>query len=153
MQTSAQSDILYSIPVFSSKSLKYLDIEDPSGDTMALILITDDAAFTRRMLRKALKDDDHTFIEAANGVECLEMLKSHSPDCILLDLLMPEKDGFGVLQALKDNASSIPVIVLSADIQESARQQCLELGAFMMLKKPPKAPEIREAIQKALSSS
>ena len=119
---------------------------------MALILITDDAAFTRRMLRKALQDDDHVFLEAANGVECLDILKSHSPDCILLDLLMPEKDGFAVLQELKDSGSSIPVIVLSADIQESARQQCLNLGAFMMLKKPPKSPEIRESIQKALNS-
>ena len=118
---------------------------------MALILITDDAAFTRRMIRKALKDTDHVFLEAANGVECLDMLKSHSPDCILLDLLMPEKDGFEVLQELQAQGSTIPVIVLSADIQESARTQCMDLGAFMMLKKPPKPPEINGAIEKALN--
>ena len=119
---------------------------------MALILITDDAAFSRRMIRKALKDDNHELLEASNGLECLEMVSTHSPDCILLDLLMPELDGFAVLQRLRDQGSSIPAIVLSADIQESARQQCEELGAFAMLKKPPKAPEIRNAIQQALSA-
>ena len=120
---------------------------------MALILITDDAAFSRRMVRKALQEDDHVVLEAANGLECLEMVSAHSPECILLDLLMPEMDGFGVLKALSEQGVKIPVIVLSADIQESARQQCMELGAYGMLKKPPKAPEIRDMIQKALSSN
>ena len=119
---------------------------------MALILITDDAAFSRRMVRKTLEGDGHVVLEAANGLECLKMLQSHSPQCILLDLLMPEMDGFGVLQALREQGSNIPVIVLSADIQEIVHQKCLDLGVFAMLKKPPKKPEIREAVQKALSA-
>lgn len=132
-------------------------VEDNPGDVliirskvMALILITDDAAFSRRMIRKALEAKGHVVIEAANGVECLEMLQTHSPQCLLLDLLMPKLDGYGVLKALKQRGLKIPVIVLSADIQDSARQQCLDLGAFAMLKKPPKAPEINEMIQQAL---
>ncbi|MDJ0718027.1 MAG: response regulator [Prochloraceae cyanobacterium] len=117
---------------------------------MALILIVDDAAFSRRMIRKALKDENCEIIEASNGKECLDMVAEHSPDCIFLDLLMPELDGFGVLEKLKEQESKIPVIVLSADIQESSRQQCVDLGAFNMLKKPPKAPEIQEALRQAL---
>ncbi len=120
---------------------------------MALILITDDAAFTRRMIRKAFKDTDHLILEASNGKECLEMLKIHSPDCMILDLLMPELDGFGVLEALKQQGSKIPVIVLSADIQDSIRQQCLDLGAVMMLKKPPKGSQILDAIEQAITNS
>ncbi|MCG8362237.1 MAG: response regulator [Pseudanabaenales cyanobacterium] len=119
---------------------------------MALILITDDAAFSRRMVRKALQEDGHMVLEAGDGLECLEMLSTHSPECLVLDLLMPEMDGFGVLQALRERGVKIPVVVLSADIQESAHQQCMDLGAYAMLKKPPKAPEIRATIQKALSS-
>ena len=119
---------------------------------MALILITDDAAFSRRMVRKALLEDDHVVLEAANGRECLEMVSAHSPQCIMLDLLMPEMDGFGVPQALREQGVKVPVIILSADIQESAHQQCMDLGAYAMLKKPPKAPEIRAMVQKALSS-
>ena len=118
---------------------------------MALVLITDDAAFTRRMIRKAFKDTDHVVIEASNGKECLEMIDTHSPDCLILDLLMPELDGFGVLETLKQQGSKIPVIVLSADIQDSVREQCLSLGAVRMLKKPPKGPQILEALEQALS--
>lgn len=117
---------------------------------MALVLVTDDAAFSRRMIRKAVEEGGHQAIEAGNGQECLDLLSSHTPDCILTDLLMPEMDGFALLQALRDRGATIPTIVLSADIQDSARQQCEDLGAFMMLKKPPKAPEILDAIQKAL---
>ncbi|MEO0854760.1 MAG: response regulator [Cyanobacteria bacterium J06648_11] len=121
---------------------------------MALILVTDDAAFTRRMIRKALvENDEHVVIEASNGVECLEMLDSHSPDCILLDLLMPELDGYGVLEAVRDRGLKTPVIVLSADIQDSARKQCMELGAYAMLKKPPKPPEVRSMINQAIEAS
>lgn len=119
---------------------------------MALVLITDDAAFARRMVKKALKEDNHEILEAGNGKECLEMVASHSPDCILLDLLMPELDGFGVLKELQNQGSKIPVIVLSADIQDAARAQCEELGAFTMLQKPPKPPEIKEAISQALQA-
>ncbi len=119
---------------------------------MGLILITDDAAFARRMIRKAVEAGGHEVIEAGNGQECLDMVASHSPDCIMTDLLMPEMDGFALLKALGEKGSKIPVIVLSADIQDSARQKCEGLGAFMMLKKPPKGPEILDAIQKALDS-
>jgi CheY-like chemotaxis protein len=119
---------------------------------MGLILITDDAAFARRMIRKAVEAGGHQVIEAGNGQECLDMVALHSPDCIMTDLLMPEMDGFALLKALGAKGSKIPVIVLSADIQDSARQKCEDLGAFMMLKKPPKAPDIQDAIQKALSS-
>ncbi len=120
---------------------------------MGLILITDDAAFSRRMIRKAVQQGNHEILEAANGLECLEMLTKHSPDCILLDLLMPELDGFGVLKSLQENGSNIPVIVLSADIQETVSEECLKLGAVKILRKPPKAPEILDALEKALSNS
>ena len=119
---------------------------------MGLVLIIDDAAFARRMIRKAIEEVGNQVIEATNGQEGLDMATSHSPDCIMTDLLMPEMDGFAFLKSMREQKIKIPVIVLSADIQDSARQKCEELGAFMMLKKPPKAPDIQAAIQKALDS-
>ena len=117
---------------------------------MPLILIADDAAFARRMVKKALKEDSYEILEASNGKECLEMITTYSPDCIVLDLLMPELNGFEVLKELHKQDSNIPVIVLSADIQDTTRSQCKELGAFNMLQKPPKPAEIREAISEVL---
>ena len=119
---------------------------------MALVLIADDAAFTRRMIRKAFQDTEHVILEASNGKECLELLDTRSPDCLILDLLMPELDGFSVLETLKARNSKVPVIVLSADIQDSIRQKCLDLGAVTMLKKPPSSSQILAAIDRALNN-
>ena len=116
---------------------------------MALILITDDAAFARRMTKKILVKQNHTVIEAANGQECLDMIEVHSPDCVLLDLLMPELDGFAVLETLKEKDSKIPVIVLSADIQDSVKDRCINLGAITVVKKPAKELKIKEALELA----
>ncbi len=120
---------------------------------MGLILITDDAAFARRMVRKAVLKGEHEVLEAKDGQECLEIAAKNSPDCIILDLLMPELDGFGVLKALQDKGTNIPVIVLSADIQDSVKEECEKLGAFRILRKPPKEKEIIDAIAQALSRS
>lgn len=119
---------------------------------MGSVLIIDDAAFARRMIRKAIEEVGHRVLEATNGQEGLDMAAAHSPDCIMTDLLMPKMDGFAFLKAMREKQIKIPVIVLSADIQESARKKSEDLGAFMMLKKPPKAPEIQAAIQKAMDS-
>jgi CheY-like chemotaxis protein len=117
---------------------------------MALILIVDDAAFTRRMLRKALVAGGHEILEATNGQECLDMVGTNTPDCILIDLLMPVMDGFAVLEALRDRKLTIPVIVISADIQENVRQRCLELGAAGFINKPPKEEQLRQTVQQVL---
>lgn len=120
---------------------------------MALILIIDDAAFTRRMIRKILVADGHEPLEAANGQEGLDMIASHRPDCVLVDLLMPVVDGFGVLKALQERQSSTPVIVISADIQEGVRQRCLDLGASGFINKPPKEAELRQRLETLLGCS
>lgn len=117
---------------------------------MSLILIIDDAAFSRRMLRKILTEEGYQVIEATNGQEGLEMSAIDNPDCILVDLLMPVMDGFGLLAAMKERRSSIPVIVVSADIQDKVRQRCLELGAAAFLNKPPKKEELSQQIKLVL---
>lgn len=120
---------------------------------MALILVIEDAALSRQMLRKILQPEGHTILEAKNGREGLEMASTHNPDCILLDILMPEMGGREVLKALRLQDSQIPTIVITADIQESTRQECLELGAFAVLHKLIKPNELRQWIEKALEFS
>lgn len=117
---------------------------------MAKILIMDDAAFSRRMVRKALQAEGYEMLEAANGREGLEMVRTHTPDCILTDLLMPDMDGFAVLRVLQEQGTKTPVIVISADIQESARSLGFELGATEFINKPVKEDELRNTVRKAL---
>ncbi len=118
---------------------------------MALILIVEDAWFTRRAICKILQKEGYKTLEAVNGREGLELLQLHHPDCMLLDLLMPEIDGWGVLKALTEMQAKVPVIVITADIQASTRQKCLELGAIALINKPPKADELRQALKTAFN--
>lgn len=117
---------------------------------MAKILIIEDSEFTRRIIVRIIKGAGHEVFEACSGLEGVQKAGVHQPDCILLDLLMPELDGFGVLEALKRKGLAIPAIVLSADIQETSRNKCFELGAIDFVKKPPKADNILQSVQKAL---
>lgn len=112
----------------------------------------DDAVFSRRMIRKALQSEGYDMLEAGNGREGLEMVHTHNPDCILTDLLMPDIDGFAVLRTLNERGLKTPVIVISADIQESARNQCLELGAAEFINKPVKEDELRTKVRQALNT-
>jgi twitching motility two-component system response regulator PilH len=118
---------------------------------MARILIVDDSLSARQGISQTVGDCGHETIVAANGLEALDLVAEQKPDCMVLDLLMPEMDGFDVLKMLKNRGLKIPVIVLSADIQETTRVECLKLGAFRFLNKPPMAAELMGAIREALS--
>lgn len=103
---------------------------------MAKILIVDDSLFSRMHTCKPLREAGYELVEAADGNEGLAAADEHQPDCIITDLLMPNLDGIGFLAALKERGNTTPALVLTADIQDSKRQQCLELGARGFLFKP-----------------
>ncbi|ACL17540.1 response regulator [Methanosphaerula palustris] len=113
---------------------------------MARILIIDDSSFQRGIIRKTLQQVNYETIEAKNGREGLERVLDDAPDLILLDLVMPEMDGFTVLSELQKLKNTVPVLVLTADIQEITRDQCLELGAAGFLNKPVKMEDLTSAV-------
>ncbi len=116
------------------------------------VLLIDDSPFARQMVAKILTAQGNDVLEAMNGQEGIEKAEQYRPDCIVLDLLMPEMDGLGVLRALKEKDLVIPTIVLSADIQETAQAECLKLGAVAFLEKPFKEGELLEAVHGVLCS-
>ena len=120
---------------------------------MATILIVDDSGFQRSFLSKALVEGGYDVLEAAGGDRALEMLAADRPDCILTDLIMPDMRGLVLLETLRQRYSEIPVVVLTADIQEGVEARCLELGATRVLHKPVKPARLREAIAEALAQS
>lgn len=120
---------------------------------MARILIVDDSSFQRRLIRGLLTHMGHEVIETDCGASGLETLRSEQPDLLILDLLMPEMTGYEVLETLQSEQASVPRLVLTADVQDSARRRCLNLGAVRVLNKPPKEPELRDAIDAALAAT
>lgn len=117
---------------------------------MPRILIVDDSKFTRNVIKRALADTSHELCEAINGKEALDKVDQFDPDCIITDLLMPEVDGIELLTHLRSNGDDRPVCVITADIQESAREQCNSLGVSGFLNKPFKAPELLNVVDTML---
>jgi len=117
---------------------------------MSRILITDDSSSQRIILSGILEKLGHEVETACNGQEALEKIKTNPPDCMLLDNLMPIMDGLQTLEALKARNITVPIIMLTADIQEWLKTRCLELGATMFLNKPIKQAKLQEALQQIL---
>lgn len=100
------------------------------------VLIIDDSFTTRSFIKNALSTIECTVHEAANGLEGYQKKKETHPHVIILDLLMPVMDGFEFLEKCKAENNTTPIIVLTADIQEEVKKECLDLGAVAFLNKP-----------------
>ncbi len=120
---------------------------------MTTLLLIEDSAFQRRITRNLLRKEGHDVLEASNGTEGLEMMEKHSPHVIMTDLIMPGMNGFELLEIIRERGIDIPVIILSADIQDSTRKRCQELGIVAFLNKPVKADLFREAMKMIPDSS
>jgi DNA-binding response OmpR family regulator len=102
------------------------------------ILVVDDDEDTVELLRFSLRKAGFAVGTAKDGVEALKKVCSLSPDLILLDLMMPEIDGFGVCETLKSNpmTTAIPIIMLTAVTGQMSRFSGLEAGASDYVTKP-----------------
>ena len=117
---------------------------------MSIVLIIDDSVFQRRVVSAPLRKEGFIIYEAVNGNDGLEKVSKLKPDLILLDILMPEKDGLEVLKELHDAGNTIPVVMLTSDVQDSTKEECLSLGARVFLNKPVKAEELISVITSLL---
>lgn len=119
---------------------------------MARVLLVDDSMYQRNKLRKVLEAAGYEVIEGNDGEEGLSIAVSNTPDCMMLDLIMPKMGGMEVLQELHEKKLSLPVIIHTSDIQEETRQECLALGAVAFLNKPSRDEDLLAAIAQALQA-
>lgn len=120
---------------------------------MSRVLITDDSLLQRRTLAAIVTDMGHEVDTACNGQEALQKIQAAPPDCLLLDMLMPVMDGVQVLEQLETQEMKLPVIVLTADVQEWLKDRCLELGVTTFLNKPVKQDQLRQALEQIFSAT
>ena len=111
------------------------------------LLICDDSIMARKQVLRALPADWPVSVtEAGNGREAMDAIRRGLGQVVLLDLTMPEMDGYQVLSALRAEGLKALVIVISGDIQEEAVRRVLELGALAFLKKPFDESELRQTL-------
>lgn len=113
------------------------------------ILVVDDEPRMISFIRMNLELEGHQVLEAHNGLEALEAVRTRLPDIVLLDVMMPELDGFETLRMLRE-FSSIPVIMLTAKGEENDRVYGLELGADDYIPKPFGPRELTARIKAVL---
>jgi len=122
------------------------------NDICGHILVVDDNRMNRLKLTRGLEHQGHTAASAEHGVQAMEMVRVQTFDLILLDILMPEMDGYQVLECLKQDKAlrDIPVIVISALDEMESVVKCIEMGAEDYLPKPFDAVLLKARIGAAL---
>ena len=122
-----------------------------TGNGTRVLLIEDDERI-RRVLQIALRDEGYLVLEAPDGTSALETLRDHEVDVVLLDLMLPDLDGFEVCRRIR-RTSDVPVIVVSAKGDSHDVVAGLEAGADDYVVKPVVAKEISARIRALLRRS
>jgi CheY-like chemotaxis protein len=121
---------------------------------MKRILIVDDKATSRELLRTVLEKQGYAIIEASNGEEALEKTRSEAPDLILLDLQMPLRNGYEVLAELRKDPiyAKLPIIALTASAMQGDRERALAAGFTGYLAKPVTLAALRGEVEQLLDT-
>ncbi|MEM1422526.1 MAG: diguanylate cyclase [Planctomycetota bacterium] len=120
--------------------------------SLPTLLLVDDSPAIHRLLAVKLKNEGIDFVAAYSGPEALEIAKDVAPALVLLDVNMPDMDGFEVLRRFKEDTSThnIPIIMLSGDDDSDAKVRCFELGAMDYVTKPFQVAELKARIGSAI---
>jgi len=121
---------------------------DPSP-TNKRILVVDDEERIVRFIRLNLEQDGFQVVEAFTGKQAMEKLRQALPDLILLDVMLPDLDGFEVLRMVREN-HDVPIIMLTAKTEEDDRVRGLELGADDYVTKPFSPRELVSRVRAVL---
>ena len=113
------------------------------------IMIVEDDAGIRHYLQSTLSNAGYDTVAVGDGRSALALAASHCPDCVLLDLGLPDMDGIGIIQSIR-KWSSVPIIVISARMTEDDKAGALDLGADDYLTKPFGTVELLARIRTAL---
>lgn len=119
---------------------------------MGSVLIVDDIAGNVRLIESLLAPDGHVVRTAGDGAEALRLVRSEHPDLVLMDVMMPDVDGFEACRAIKQDPSTrlIPVVLITSLNDSTSRIRGIEVGADDFVSKPFNAHELRARIRSLL---
>lgn len=112
------------------------------------ILVVDDKASSRELVRTVLASQGYEISEAADGREALERIEAEKPDLVLLDLHMPSLDGYGVVSQLRADPrfSKMPIIALTASAMSGDREKALAAGFTSYIAKPVSLSHLKSEV-------
>ena len=124
-------------------------------DNIPLILAVDDISVNLTLLRSQLRFSDYDIITASSGQEALDLIQSARPNAVLLDIMMPDMDGFEVLEAIRNNPATeeLPVIMLTSLSEFEHHAHATMKGANGYLTKPLVTNQLIEALDAILKTS
>jgi two-component system cell cycle response regulator DivK len=116
------------------------------------ILVADDNAASRELIREALEASSYEVIEATDGLEAVHQARQSGPDLVLVDIQMPHLDGYGVLRELRDDPrlAGMRVVALTAFAMQGDRERALDAGFDGYITKPVEIAALRQEIRKFL---
>jgi CheY-like chemotaxis protein len=119
---------------------------------MKTVLIADDKPTGRELVRTVLEKSGYAVTEACNGLEAVRYARELHPDLIILDLHMPDLDGFGVIQELRRDSSfnTTPIVALTASAMQGDRERALSLGFTGYITKPIRLSALRDEVERLL---
>ena len=119
---------------------------------MKTVLVADDTDTGRELVRTVLENSGYTVVEAGDGLEAVRVARERRPDLIILDLHMPDLDGFGVIQQLRADANfaRIPIVALTASAMFGDRERALSVGFTAYVTKPISLGVLRGEVERLL---
>lgn len=119
------------------------------------VLVVDDNRINRLKLTRALKTEGYDVLEAPGGKEALDALASQQIDLVLLDLLMPDVDGFQVLEKMQagEQTRAIPVVMVTAVDEAEDLKKCMEIGAVDYITKPFDVEILKQRVESHLENA
>jgi CheY-like chemotaxis protein len=118
------------------------------------ILVIDDEIVSRYTIEATLESEDYTLVSAESGEQALEKIEVIMPDLVLLDVVMPDMNGFEVCRRLRahPHLANLPIIMVTAWDDPIARTRCLEMGATEVICKPFNHKELNAIVYKFTQS-
>ncbi len=116
------------------------------------VLLVDDSEFMRNLLREILEEEFDIIGEAENGVEAIELYKEHQPDLVMMDIVMPIRDGIEATAKIKEEDAGANVIMCTSIGQEEKMKKAVKAGADGYITKPFQKPSVMDAINNVISA-
>jgi len=125
------------------------------SEEKGIILYVEDNPDNRTLVRRILLSEDYRLFEATNALEALEVLKNTKPDLILMDINMPDMDGYTLTAKIKamSGFEHTPILALTANVMRGDREKTLEAGCDGYIQKPIDIDQLTREIERFLARS